>query len=317
VPDLLTVPYNKDDLRRRASLPAVCTSLGIQLDSELRAICPFHDDHDPSFSLYEDANGVQRWGCFPCGKLGDVFDLVQLVRGVSFGEAIRYVADVGTKEVPSPRRPRKQVLDRRALETYVDAAQDRVKTDESDGYLCVAAGLTDERDVERDKKLRYLGWGVDESANVVIPHYSGVGQLTGCKIRSLDGIKWAFPGSAFPFLYGSWFPQQASRLVLCEGETDLEHAFEKAGGADVRALPTGASSRTPSLVDQVCRWRTVYLALDADEAGREATTRWIVALAERGIIGMEVRVLPIPDGEDLRSCDTEVTKLMETSKRAV
>ena len=39
-----------------------------------RAICPFHDDHDPSMNISEDK---QIFKCFVCGAGGNVFSFVQ------------------------------------------------------------------------------------------------------------------------------------------------------------------------------------------------------------------------------------------------
>jgi len=38
------------------------------------AICPFHDDHTPSFSAFQGEDGDWRWKCFGCKKHGDYFD---------------------------------------------------------------------------------------------------------------------------------------------------------------------------------------------------------------------------------------------------
>ena len=37
------------------------------------AVCPFHDDHNPSLSISKDK---QIYKCFVCGESGDVFGFV-------------------------------------------------------------------------------------------------------------------------------------------------------------------------------------------------------------------------------------------------
>ncbi|KKL44366.1 hypothetical protein LCGC14_2366380, partial [marine sediment metagenome] len=53
----------------------ISAAAGVGLDEvgEGRAIgiCPFHDDEDPSLDVYGYGT---RWGCFPCGQGGDIFD---------------------------------------------------------------------------------------------------------------------------------------------------------------------------------------------------------------------------------------------------
>ena len=39
------------------------------------AVCPFHDDHDPSLSISEDK---QIYKCFVCGNGGNCYTFVQI-----------------------------------------------------------------------------------------------------------------------------------------------------------------------------------------------------------------------------------------------
>ena len=56
-----------------------------------RAICPFHDDHDPSLSISTDK---QIFKCFVCGTGGNVFTFVQKIEEISFPEAVAKVAQM-------------------------------------------------------------------------------------------------------------------------------------------------------------------------------------------------------------------------------
>ena len=55
------------------------------------AVCPFHDDHDPSLSISTDK---QIFKCFVCGAGGDVFGFVQKIENISFPEAVVKVAEM-------------------------------------------------------------------------------------------------------------------------------------------------------------------------------------------------------------------------------
>src|SRR5262249_12625041 len=52
-------------------------------------ICPFHNEKTPSFSVHATR---QFFHCFGCGKSGDVFKFIQEIEKVSFGEAVRLLA---------------------------------------------------------------------------------------------------------------------------------------------------------------------------------------------------------------------------------
>ncbi|HET6785632.1 MAG TPA: DNA primase [Erysipelotrichaceae bacterium] len=54
------------------------------------AVCPFHDDHDPSMSISEDK---QIYKCFVCGAGGNVFNFVKDFEKIQYNEAILKVAN--------------------------------------------------------------------------------------------------------------------------------------------------------------------------------------------------------------------------------
>ncbi len=53
------------------------------------AICPFHDDHNPSMSISPEK---QIYTCFVCGASGNVFNFVMEYEKISFTEAVAKVA---------------------------------------------------------------------------------------------------------------------------------------------------------------------------------------------------------------------------------
>ena len=55
------------------------------------AVCPFHDDHDPSLQIDKEK---QIFRCFVCDSSGDVFSFVQKYEKCTFQEAIRKVAEI-------------------------------------------------------------------------------------------------------------------------------------------------------------------------------------------------------------------------------
>jgi len=57
---------------------------------KFKALCPFHDDHNPSLELNSDR---QSFKCWSCGAGGDVFDFVKDFERVDFSEAKRMLAE--------------------------------------------------------------------------------------------------------------------------------------------------------------------------------------------------------------------------------
>ena len=62
----------------------------INLNEKNKALCPFHNDHSPSFSVNGDK---QIYKCFSCGESGNVITFVQKYNNISFQEAIKLLAD--------------------------------------------------------------------------------------------------------------------------------------------------------------------------------------------------------------------------------
>ena len=54
------------------------------------ARCPFHDDRRPSMQINAER---QSWKCWVCDVGGDVFSFVMQKEGMSFPEALQYLAD--------------------------------------------------------------------------------------------------------------------------------------------------------------------------------------------------------------------------------
>jgi DNA primase len=86
------------------------------------ALCPFHTEKTPSFSVSETK---QIFKCFGCGVGGDVFAFVQRIENLSFPEAIHHLAE--RYGVPVPRSDPKatEAASRRArlLELMQDATR--------------------------------------------------------------------------------------------------------------------------------------------------------------------------------------------------
>ncbi len=87
--------------------------------ANLKGVCPFHADTDPSFNVNP---GRQFFHCFGCGVSGDLFSFVQRIEGVGFNDAVKQLA--GRYNVELPEKPISQAA-RTAMEQQRNAAERR------------------------------------------------------------------------------------------------------------------------------------------------------------------------------------------------
>jgi DNA primase len=77
-----------------------------------KGLCPFHDDHRPSFDVDPRR---QRYRCWSCGKYGDVLSFVQEFERVSFREALELLARRANISLEQPEGDSEQARTRARL----------------------------------------------------------------------------------------------------------------------------------------------------------------------------------------------------------
>lgn len=73
--------------------------------ARLKALCPFHSEKTPSFTVSRDN---QSFFCFGCEKGGDVFTFLQEIDNLTFPEALQLLADRASIQLPEYRGQGKQ-----------------------------------------------------------------------------------------------------------------------------------------------------------------------------------------------------------------
>lgn len=93
--------------------------------------CPFHAEKTPSFSVYADKAGREKFKCFGCGAQGDAVDFVTRFYGVGLTDAVRIVSGgeppriAGAVEGPAPDPAREDRAQREAARAREDLARAR------------------------------------------------------------------------------------------------------------------------------------------------------------------------------------------------
>ena len=94
-------------LRERVHIADLLQARGVPVRPNGRgggtALCPFHDDHRPSLSIYRSRrDDTERFRCWSCGSRGDVFDFGR-VAGWRAGQVTIKEPDHGSTPPPNNR----------------------------------------------------------------------------------------------------------------------------------------------------------------------------------------------------------------------
>lgn len=99
--------FADDDLaaiRDRVNVHDLLEAGGVQLRrsgaaGSYKALCPFHTENTPSFTVSEQRG---TYHCFGCGEHGDVFTWVMRHDGLDFPEAVRHLGAQAGVDLPEP-----------------------------------------------------------------------------------------------------------------------------------------------------------------------------------------------------------------------
>ncbi|MDE2752508.1 MAG: DNA primase [Gemmatimonadota bacterium] len=308
-------------LKARHSLAEVAESAGVKLRGRGRVrqgYCPFHDESEPSFTVYGD---TEKYWCFGCGAGGDVLDFIQRVEGLTLPEAIRRLDGGGQMPVfegasrpvaarrpkSAPLPPRDRALLTAAGRFYAVGLRRSTEAREylaSRGIDPVAAtrlglgyspgsGLrpTLESCGFSEKRLKESGLFMERGADrfagmVVVPEVTGglVRWLVGRAVDPDSTPRFQAPPGPKPVLGLGRLGPAPPWLVVAEGVFDWL-ALACWGVPAVAALGTQNVERVAAALRGCPR---VFIAFDNDDAGLEATER----LA--GLLGRRAAAVTLP-----------------------
>ena len=313
---MVTANVDIPTLKARHPLGDTVEAAGVRLRGRGRVrqgVCPFHDESEGSFTVYADS---ERFYCFGCGEGGDVLDFIRRVENLSLPEAIARLdgspglAPRAANRPARTRRPRAAALPPRDPTLLTAAARFYAgrlrRQQEGQTYLAsrgvgpVAAarlglGYSPGGGLRQalafcgfsEKRIQDSGLFMERGAErfagmVVVPDASGgiVRWLVG---RALDpDVKprfQALPGPK-PVLGLGCLGPAPPLAVVAEGVFDWL-ALTGWGIPSCAALGTQGVDRVASALRGCPR---VFLAFDADDAGREATERLLTLLGRRAAV---------------------------------
>lgn len=316
-------------LKRLHPIAAVVTRYGIRLHPSGRALvgrCPFHNDRGrPNLHLYPDTD---RWWCYRCNIGGDVIDFVACRENLGFREAC---ARLGEHPSPEPAAPLNFApgtaaqaewgeAERGALHVAVERYHERLLREP------VALGYCATRGLDRESIVRFrIGYATGGDLRAALGRAELSRQIASrMGLLGRDGTERFVGRIVVPelrageplWLIGRTLPDRSPgqpkylglpgrKPLLGRAEIAPDRAvFVTEGVFDRLTLarwgyPTVALAGTHARRDVLtllARFPRVYLVLDNDQAGREATARIGAAL---GLPAVPVELHGVKDVADL------------------
>jgi len=300
-------------LKERVNLVGLIESRGVKLKRRGKSfvgLCPFHEEKNPSFTV----NPEERlWHCFGCDKGGDAITFLELKEGLSFSDAadrLREHLSPSASAKPDGRPPSGfnplQLLER-VVEVYHQAfLTDRrgleylkkrgitsrellqaFKVGFSDGSLLKM--LPDRGEIiEALKALGILSSSGKEhfSSCVIFPLCNADGHIVnlyGRKIDARSSVRHLYLPGPLKGVFNRQAAKASREVILVEGILDCVTLCQ-AGFQNVIPL-YGVQGLTEDhlALFSSCGVKRIYLALDNDQAGKEAVEKLADRLSSQGL----------------------------------
>jgi len=320
-------------VKHGVDLVALIRSRGIELKKKGKgfvALCPFHEEATPSFSVNPAKN---LWQCFGCGIGGDAIRFVELFDKVSFPEAL---AELDGKAAPAqPTKPTnkepaeftaKQI---KLLTRVIDFYHKSFSEDGRAREYLMNRGITDNalfaahcigfangtllnvlpHEGEVIDGLKELGILNDKGNEhfygcATFPLYDLAGNPCGIYGRRIEHMD---NGESPPHLYlpgprRGLFNRQAVRahkeIILTEAIIDSLTLINSGIHNTIPCYGTNGFTADHLAIFRQYRPEAVTIAFDGDDTGRKAAESVALRLASEGVNAHSMR---LPDNEDINS----------------
>ncbi len=294
--------------------------------TQLRALCPFHEDTNPSLSVGLEATGdakANTWHCFGCKQSGSIIDFASLMINGPLREGAELVAEVSgcdlaparttkTKKPPKARKgSKKQQTGKTPTQTKKPPGEAPVVTDVKSGAnppLKFTLPLDPEHEYVKERvpaglTLRF-GVGVCDPASrsmmagrCCIPIHNLEGAVVAYAGRYLGDDpmepKWLLPKGFEKqrCLFNAHRVAGAGTVILVEGFFDAIR-LTGLGMPAAACMGTAISKEQVALLRRLGVSRVVVL-FDGDKEGQAAVPDTVLALA--GTVFVRVGTLPVGD----------------------
>ena len=301
-------------VRAQAGLVNTISRYGVKLARKGReyvALCPFHEEKTPSFTVNEEKGFFH---CFGCAAHGDVIAFVMAFAGCSFREAVEDLRGGHGSTSPEDARraaerqrhaeaERRRRAEQDAQQRTRDALQVWRRAVPAPGTLVETYLRTRGITIPIPPSIRYLAAAMHKPTNLILPAMVAGVQGPDGKVNAVHRTFLSRDGTAKasvrdprmslgPVAGGAVRLAQANgRLAISEGiETGL--SILQATGTPTWAALSATNMANVILPPDI---RDVTLGPDGDEAGATGAQRAAMRFTREGCAA---RIAPAPEGQD-------------------
>jgi len=312
------IEQTRIDQAKKLSLVEILESRGITVKKQgqqYMALCPFHEDHNPSLSIDIKTN---LFKCFGCGASGDPIRFIELYEKKKFPEAVNALA--GGEQAADPAGVNLQQLLNRVAESYHEAFLASAKPQEylkgrgitkPEIYSAFQLGYSNGKLLEVLPKegplveaLKKTGILTAKARElflncVTFPLFDGNGNTVGIYGRKLDNAG-TVHHLYLPGKRRGIFNRQAAagsdELILTESVIDALSLYQNGFPGVIPLYGTNGLTDDHLELFREYRPQKIHLCLNNDEPGRQAAAKISEILKTAGF---NVSMISLPEHKDV------------------
>lgn len=269
---------------------------------EVIMLCPFHQEINPSLH-FSKTKGIFQ--CFGCKKSGNLISFVAFVKEIDYVSAMEYLkrkAGISDKVTKKELQKKWKILSKQGdKEIQKDLVNIQYPPDDLESLPRRGLFWLRNRKIKlstvKEFKISFAMKGYYRH-RAIIPVYNEKGKYQFFEARLLgqtnEKIKVLYPSKApvsenlFNLYKAKLMP---SYVLLVEGTLDVLY-LSQLGYNAVGCFGTSLSPKQISLLTKY--FQTIYLCLDSDRAGKEATLEMIENLLPL----VSLKIIQLPNGKD-------------------
>jgi len=264
--------------------------------SSLSACCPFHEDHNPSFSV-DLSTG--KWVCWAgCGN-GDQLDFQARIEGKQLDKP--FIADLAKRFLPQEPKQRSRKGGKSAGRAVGPENFNISKFAKQKGLTVDALQTIHATEVDKGSDLE-----------ICFPMVNVTGKQVGYRRRLADGSVRTNKGGRLGLFIPKTFDKTKKLVHICEGETDTAAAVMVGLTNPIGTPGTGKCIADITTIVKAMKAKAVVFP-DNDKPGKAGGMRLAYTLAAEGV---KVKVCEVP-GNDLREAITAKKLTLEALQKLI